>query len=58
MERHLHKNIVYVIFVQTAFHTHHETGPVYTIPFSFDIRLGKAIRYENFSCLHDAVFIS
>ena len=22
------------------------------------IGLGKAIRYENFSCLHDAVFIS
>ena len=32
--------------------------PVYTIPFSFHIVLGKAIRYENFSCLHDAVFIS
>ena len=33
-------------------------GPVYTIPVSFHIGLGKAIRYENFSCLHDAVFIS
>ena len=33
-------------------------GPVYTIPFSFHIGLSKAIRYENFSCLHDAVFIS
>ena len=33
-------------------------GPVYTIPFSFHIGLGKAIRCENFSCLHDAVFIS
>ena len=33
-------------------------GPVYTIPFSFHIGLGKAIQYENFSCLHDAVFIS
>ena len=31
---------------------------VYTMPFSFHIGLGKAIRYENFSCLHDAVFIS
>ena len=31
---------------------------VYTIPFSFHIGFGKAIRYENFSCLHDAVFIS
>ena len=30
-------------------------GPVYTIPFSFHIGLGKEIRYENFSCLHDAV---
>ena len=34
------------------------SGPVYTIPFSFHIGLGKAIRYENFYCLHDAVFIS
>ena len=34
------------------------SGPVYTIPFSFHIGLGKAIRYENFSCLHDAVFSS
>ena len=25
---------------------------------SFHIGLGKAIRYESFSCLHDAVFIS
>ena len=33
-------------------------GPVYTIPFSFHIGLGKAVRYENFSCLLDAVFIS
>ena len=33
-------------------------GPVFTIPFSFHIGLGRAIRYENFSCLHDAVFIS
>ena len=32
--------------------------PVYTIPFSFHIGLGTAIRYENFSCLQDAVFIS
>ena len=31
---------------------------VYTMPFSFHIGLGKAIRYENFSCLYDAVFIS
>ena len=34
-----------------------DEGPVYTIPFSFHIGLGKAVRYENFSCLHDAVFI-
>ena len=33
-------------------------GPVYTMPFSFHIGLGKAIPYENFSCLHDAVFMS
>ena len=35
-----------------------DLGPVYTIPCSSHIGLGKAIRYENFSCLHDAVFIS
>ena len=33
-------------------------GPVYTIPFSFHIGLGKAILCEHFSCIHDAVFIS
>ena len=33
-------------------------SPVYTIPFSFHIGLGKAIRYENFSCSHDANLIS
>ena len=33
-------------------------SPVYTVPFSFHIGLGKAIRYENVSRLHDTVFIS
>ena len=33
-------------------------SPVYTILFSFHIGLAKAIRYENFSCLHDTAFIS
>ena len=33
-------------------------SPVYTMPFSFHSGLGKAVRYEDFSFLHDAVFIS
>ena len=38
--------------------TREDKVPVYRIPFSFHSGLGKAVRYENFSCLHDTVFIS